>query len=102
MTAVYNITKAEILKTENLKAGISKYLNPDKLKKFPGDCFVASHDIKNNIPNYFNLKEYSKAEQVKIVLSSASIPFIFSSVSINGKKYNDGGLSDNTPIKRCT
>lgn len=99
MTAVYNITRAEILKTENLKAGISQYLDSEKIKKFPGDCFVASHDIKNNVPNYFNLKNYNKTEQVKIVLSSASIPFIFSSVSIDGKKYNDGGLSDNTPVK---
>ena len=30
MTAVYNITRAEILKTENLKAGISQYLDSEK------------------------------------------------------------------------
>ena len=59
---------------------------------------MASHDIKNNVPNYFNLKNYNKTEQVK----SFCLPLpslLFSAVFPSTEKYNDGGLSDNTPVK---
>lgn len=99
INALYNITKSECMQSKRLQALIKIHLKPDKINQFNGDCFIATHDTHEKKPIYFNLKKYAKDEQVKIILASASIPYIFSTVSIEGRKLNDGGLSDNTPIK---
>lgn len=99
VNALYNITKSECMSSKRLSEYIKIYLKPNLLNNFLGDCFIATHDVNQKVPVYFNLKNYQKEEQERILLASASIPYIFSSVSFNGRKFSDGGLSDNTPIK---
>ena len=48
---------------------------------------------------YLPLKNLNKEEQLNAVTASCSIPFIFPAVTSNNKKYYDGGVFDNTPIR---
>ena len=48
---------------------------------------------------YAPLKELSKEDQIKAVTASCSIPVVFPAVTGNDKKYYDGGVFDNTPIR---
>jgi NTE family protein len=48
---------------------------------------------------YLPLKELSKAECYKAVVASCSIPIIFPAVESDNKKYYDGGVFDNVPIR---
>ena len=48
---------------------------------------------------YAPLKELSKEDQLKAVTASCSIPLVFPGVTGNDKKYYDGGVFDNTPIR---
>ncbi|KFZ26588.1 MAG: hypothetical protein KQ78_01177 [Candidatus Izimaplasma bacterium HR2] len=48
---------------------------------------------------YVPLKELKKEDQIKAVTASCSIPVIFPAVTGQNKKYYDGGVFDNTPIR---
>lgn len=81
------------------------------------DCFIACSDISripflkllpaelfinkrlSLSPEYFNLRGESEEKTVNILLATTAIPFIYESVKIGKKRYCDGGLCDNLPIK---
>jgi len=48
---------------------------------------------------YLPLHELSNEKIHKGIVASCSVPIIFSPVTIDEKKYYDGGVFDNTPIK---
>ncbi len=59
-----------------------------------------SHFIKKDTKVlYIPLKELNKDEIMKVVKASCSIPVVFPAVKNENKKYYDGGIFDNTPIK---
>ncbi len=56
--------------------------------------FVCAHSIEKSCPEYFAINskdDWSPKEITDILLASAAIPVIYSSVNIRGKEYNDGG-----------
>ena len=58
------------------------------------------HYVKKDIKVlYLPLKELSKIECHKAIVASCSIPIIFPAVSSDHKKYYDGGVFDNIPIR---
>jgi NTE family protein len=48
---------------------------------------------------YVPLNKLEKDDQIKAVTASCSIPVIFPAVVGNDKKYYDGGVFDNTPVR---
>jgi len=48
---------------------------------------------------YIPLRELEKGDQIKAVTASCSIPVVFPGVTGNDKKYYDGGVFDNTPVR---
>ena len=48
---------------------------------------------------YVPLKELDKEDQIKAVTASCSIPVVFPAVTGQNKKYYDGGVFDNTPVR---
>jgi len=54
---------------------------------------------KNSKVLYLPLKSLTKEEQLMAVTASCSIPFLFPPIANNNKKYYDGGVFDNTPIR---
>lgn len=49
--------------------------------------------------SYFKMNNLTKQEMQSILLATSALPIVFESVEINKKKYRDGGILDNTPIK---
>ncbi len=102
---------------EILNSIMINVINHDKLKE--KDVFITvseSGDINKNLFELFKssykhyikkdskviylpLKNLNKEEQLNAVTASCSIPFIFPAVTSNNKKYYDGGVFDNTPIR---
>ncbi|MDG5789330.1 patatin-like phospholipase family protein [Evansella sp. AB-P1] len=48
---------------------------------------------------YFQLNGLEEEKLRTILLASSSLPVVFNSETIDGKRYRDGGLIDNTPIE---
>lgn len=60
-----------------------------------------NHYVKHESKaHYVSLSTLNNLEEVKsVVMASCAIPIIFSSIDIDGKKYYDGGVFDNIPVK---
>jgi NTE family protein len=64
--------------------------------------FVTATPVSKNVegaPTNFCLNGKSKEDILKYVLASSAIPVIFEPVVINGIKYRDGYMVDNTPVR---
>ena len=48
---------------------------------------------------YLPLQDLSEKQAVKSIIASCSIPILFPPVTLDGRKYYDGGVFDNVPIK---
>lgn len=57
-------------------------------------CKCINLDVK-----YFKVNEKEESDIKKILLASSALPFIFEQQEVNGKRYYDGGLRDNVPVK---
>ena len=78
---------------DGLRELIERYLDLNKRNLWL-PIFVCAHSIEESRPEYFaiNSKDnWSSKEIADILLASAAIPVIYSSVNIRGKEYNDGG-----------
>lgn len=102
---------------DNFKAVMMTKINVDKLKnhkvyvtmseigeKEQGllNIFRSSyrHFVKNDTKiHYLPLHELDQETALKVVTASCSIPVVFPPIIQEDKKYYDGGLYDNTPIK---
>ena len=78
---------------DGLRELIDGYLNLNKRNHWL-PFFVCAHSIEESCPEYFAINskdDWSSKEIADILLASAAIPVIYSSVNIRGKEYNDGG-----------
>ncbi|MGL4742146.1 MAG: patatin-like phospholipase family protein [Sarcina sp.] len=78
---------------------INKYLDIEKMKSTGRICYAACTEIPDFTPKYFKLNDYTTDEARSIVMASATLPVIYKSSEVEGKKYFDGGIADNTPIQ---
>ncbi len=62
---------------------------------------TVDHYVKHESKaHYIALNQLTDPEEVKdTIMASCSIPFVFPSVIIDGKRYFDGGVFDNIPVK---
>jgi len=60
---------------------------------------VSQYVKKDTSDLYIPLKELPKEEAAKIITASCSIPVLFPVIKQKSKKYCDGGIFDNTPVK---
>lgn len=78
---------------------ISKYMNFEKLNSTGINCYVACTETTEFKAEYFRINDYDEEIARDMILASSSLPMIYESAEILGKRYLDGGLVDNTPIK---
>ncbi|MGL5084960.1 MAG: patatin-like phospholipase family protein, partial [Clostridium sp.] len=78
---------------------INKYLNLDLVRKGGKICYVTCSELPDLNAKYFKITDYTNEEAKEMVIASASLPLIYDCSEIQGCKYIDGGLADNTPIK---
>ncbi|MBO5093137.1 MAG: patatin family protein [Lachnospiraceae bacterium] len=81
---------------------IPHYLNPydyEGFQKYEGKAYAVATDIVTGKPEYIRL--YDMEEGIQAVRASSSLPLVSRNVTIGGRKYLDGALSDSIPIRRA-
>ncbi|MDO4534497.1 MAG: patatin-like phospholipase family protein [Clostridium perfringens] len=85
--------------TDDLLSVLNKHLDFEKIISSKIKCYATCTQMPECKAEYFKLNDYTPEEISKIIMASATLPTIFKSTEFQGKKYVDGGLADNTPIK---
>jgi NTE family protein len=83
-----------LLKLDNLRALILKYLPENTFESLKIPVTVAATDIKKGKIEYF-----AQGELVDALLSSCCVPAVFNPITFRGSLYVDGGILDNLPVK---
>lgn len=78
---------------------ISRYMDIKKLNSNGISCYVACTETTEFKAEYFKINDYDEKTAVDMILASSSLPMIYESAEVLGKRYIDGGLVDNTPVK---
>ena len=81
---------------------IPHYLNPydyEGFRKYEGKAYAVATDIVTGKPEYIRL--YDMEEGIQAVRASSSLPLVSRNVTIGGRKYLDGALSDSIPIRKA-
>ena len=78
---------------------INKYLDMDMMRASGRICYAACTELPDFTPKYFKLNDYSNEDAKDIIMASATLPIIYKSTHVDGKKYFDGGIADNTPVQ---
>lgn len=63
-------------------------------------CLNPDKNYTNNNKIYFNYKDYPDMNVLDAVISSASLPIVFTKNKLNENYYIDGGLFDHFPINK--
>ena len=81
---------------------MNSYVNYDMLSKSELEIYCGVAEELGNggyRPEYMRLNGASQVDIMKILMASTAMPIVYDTVTINGKKYRDGGVSDNEPVK---
>ncbi|MBR1532530.1 MAG: patatin family protein [Eubacterium sp.] len=76
-------------------------LDYSALTKSKTDLTVVATDATTDEATYFNKQKDMSENDYKILMASSCLPVFCKPISINGKKYYDGGLSDPIPFKKA-
>jgi len=80
---------------------IPNYLNPidnETFMAYEGKAYSVVTNLRTGRPEYLRVKDAVK--DIDKVRASSSLPLVSRTVTINGKPYLDGGLSDSIPIQK--
>ena len=94
---VKNLSMPDDPEAGGLHDMILNNLNFEALRKFPGPVYAMCTPLEpaeylKTGPVAFDLTKKTNSEILNILLASSAIPFLFDEVSIDGKRYIDGGL----------
>lgn len=78
---------------------INKYIDLGRTKEKGHICYVACTEVPNLEACYFRITDYEPDLGKEMIIASASLPHIYDCADVLDKKYVDGGIVDNTPIK---
>lgn len=80
---------------------IPNYLNPidnETFMAYRGKAYSVVTNLRTGRPEYLRVRDAVK--DIDKVRASSSLPLVSRTVTINGKPYLDGGLSDSIPIQK--
>lgn len=80
-----------------LRETMEKYVNEEKIRQSNIDFGLVAFDMEKNTGAEFFKKDMPEGQMIEYLLASSCFP-IFPPQEIDGKKYMDGGLYDNTPV----
>lgn len=86
--------KDGLFKLNGLREVIEKNIKTEYIEDLPTPLMVTTTNLNKGCVEYMSQGKISE-----VVLASASVPFLFAPIDINGEKYSDGGIFDNLPIK---
>lgn len=78
---------------------VNKFIDINKVKESGKICYAACTELPECKVKYFKINDYDEEVGREIIMASASLPLIYDSSEVEGKKYLDGGIVDNTPIQ---
>ena len=90
----FNYFKKGLLNFKNLRAVLKKTYTVKNIEDLQIPFYACAANLNEGKAEYFN-----SGNLIDVVPASASVPFLFKPVEINGITYTDGGLIDNLPIK---
>jgi len=68
-------------------------------KSITTDLYITCFNIKEGKLNYINLKDADHEHEKDYLLASVAMPILAYPVEVAGRKYVDGALVDNIPVK---
>lgn len=95
-------SKKSLYSREGFIALANEYVDFNKVSNSKIQSWVTATPVSKKVkgaPTNFKLNGKSKEEILNIVLASSAMPIAFEPVYINGVKYRDGYMVDNTPVK---
>lgn len=95
------VTNGNIIDPDFTYDLVPNYLLPFDRKtyeKYEGKAYAVVTNVETGKAEYLSMKEVNQA--MEAVKASTALPLVFQMVTINGKKYLDGGLADSIPIQR--
>ena len=90
----FNFFRKGLLNFKNLKKNLAEVYTVKNIENLKIPFYACVSNLNEGTAEYF-----TQGNLIDIVLASASVPFLFKPVEINGITYCDGGLIDNLPIK---
>ena len=95
------ILEEGLFSIEGLRKIINESKIVDNLCNSDMKCFASVCNVQESksVVEYLQLNTLHKDEIENALLASSALPFIYGKVELEGKKYRDGGLIDNVPIK---
>ncbi len=83
-----------LLKLDGVKEIIEREIKVDRIQDLTIPFYICVSNLNKGTVEYRNTGPLSKT-----VLASASVPILFSPVTIGSDSYVDGGLMDNVPVE---
>ncbi|MGL5250900.1 MAG: patatin-like phospholipase family protein [Enterovibrio sp.] len=96
---VKTLARNGVFSRDGLLRIIQNYLDEDAIKQSGIPCYACATQLPTFKKIYFPLQKHQQETIEDILLASSAIPLIFPKQIVQGKRYWDGFLRDNTPIK---
>lgn len=78
--------------TELLLEEMREMMTDEQWKHCSTSLYICAYNMNRKMPEYFHLNEMNPEDARKMILASASLPFIFPPVAFDGSYYLDGGV----------
>lgn len=91
--------KTGIFSRNGLLEIMESYVNLDFISQSKIQCFISCCQLPEMTVKYFNINNNSNERIKNILLASSALPVIYDNVLIDNKRYIDGGVVDNIPVK---
>lgn len=97
------LTTGNVMNKEFCFNRIVNELDPvdfDTYKNSKEEFYAVVTNMETGKAEYIKIDDLRNEEQIEYLRASGSMPFLSKPVSINGKKYLDGGIADSIPIDK--
>ena len=95
------LTDGNIINSQFSVDLIPNYLLPfdtETYNKYTGKAYAVVTNVETGKPEYLSMNHMP--QDLKVVQASTSLPLVFKTAKIDGKKYLDGGIADSIPIRK--
>jgi len=94
---IVKLFKEKGLNVDPLKELLYEFLNEDLIRKSPVDFGLVVFELNSFKKRYLRKADIPKGELIDYIIASATFP-IFKAHYVEGKRFIDGGISDNRPF----
>ncbi len=74
----------------------------DTFKNSPMEFYAVVTEMSTATPEYIKITDLRDPRQLELLRASASMPFLSEIITVDGKEYLDGGITDSIPIRKMS